>query len=281
MKRYSLSFGAIVEPDTASGDLLALETATIDAMFRRAGVLLIRGFRVSIEHFELFTKGHAHHFLEHGNPQRLRSAGDGFTISVTPGGKRIDLHSERAYSPFRPDIVWFYCSRPAITGGETVICDGSELVKRVTPDVRSSLEAKRVRYVYRDMAIWSRFLLMQPNGLPLGAGEPGTEWKTGSDGKLQEYSYTTSALTTDGAGRTAFACSLLDWGYSFEEAVFEDGASVPQPWLSEIRELAWTTAIRVQLCENDILMIDNSRFMHGRETYSDQDRRIFLRMACR
>jgi alpha-ketoglutarate-dependent taurine dioxygenase len=277
----SVEFGTCIQPQQVGEELSSVFSNSVHRLFEESGLILLRNFSVSNLSFESFTLQFGDRFLEHGNPNRQRISGDGFTISVTPGGNRIDLHSELAYSPFRPHIVWFYCAEPAGTGGETVLCDGCDLFKRMNAMLQQKFLFNKVTYIYRDMSRWRQFLLTQSNDLPLAAGHPGSKCTFDSQDKLKEFSFTTSVLPSwKGTNKVAFACSLLDWGFSFEEATFEDGSEISAEWISYLRDLAWSTSTRIKLQANDILMIDNDRFMHGREEYYGSKRRMFLRMAC-
>ena len=270
------TFGARIE---GHGDLAELSQNEVEQLFADYGVLWFQGYCSSPYSFETFTQTLAKDFIHHGNPNRLAQPGDGFTITVTPGGDQISLHSEFGYSPFRPAVIWFYCAQPAQEGGGTVICDGRAVFDSMQPFLQEIFSHRKITYLYRDITKWSRFLLTQDDGLPVAANQPGSAHTVDSHGALLQFSYTTSALRRDIAQRYAFACSLLDWGFSFEDAVFEDGTLIDPQWVSDLRELSWSLARRIRMQANDVLMIDNSRFMHGREPYSDAKRRHFLRMA--
>ena len=57
--------------------------------------------------------------------------------------------------------------------------------------------------------------------------------------------------------------------------LLDDGSVVPDDWLIAIKRVADTLAVPVRWQEGDVLMLDNSRYMHGRTAITDAtERRI-------
>src|SRR3954451_22802058 len=110
------AFGAIVEGD-GSDPLLEVPTEDVIRLFRNSGAVLLRGFHLSGDAFERFTERFGTDFLINGNTTRETVSEDGKTQTVNPGSGLIPPHAEMAYSPFRPDILWFHCVQPAERGG--------------------------------------------------------------------------------------------------------------------------------------------------------------------
>jgi alpha-ketoglutarate-dependent taurine dioxygenase len=189
-----------------------------------------------------------------------------------------------SYSPFRPDVIWFHCVTPARAGGETLLCDGVNLFQKFDEGTREVFRSKRLKYMYRDILKWGRFLgidqSVHDKALPLAAGFPGAAFNLDQSGNVDYFEYVVSAIShTKFTSEEAFACSLLDWGYSFEEACFEDNSAISTELLRDLRDLSRNCAVKVELISDDLLMIDNSRVMHGRLEYQDSERRVFVRMC--
>jgi alpha-ketoglutarate-dependent taurine dioxygenase len=249
---------------------------------RLRGAILFRGFKSESADFEEFVRLFCGNFVGHTNIKRRPVSPDGFTLTVTPGIQAIDLHSEMAYSPFRPDLIWFHCVRPASDGGETTLCDGRDLLSAISEDVRQLFLHSHVRYQYFDMQRWAQVVGASPatGGVPLAAGYPGVMYRMSKGGNLEYYEYTTAAVTESRiSGVKSLATSLLDWGYSFEEACFADGSPISSEILSELRSIANAIAIDVKLEAGDVLMLDNARVLHGRRSYEDVQRDIHLKMC--
>ena len=58
----------------------------------------------------------------------------------------IPPHAEMAYTPFRPDMLWFYCETPASQGGETLLCDGLDLWSRLRPATKDLFLSQKLTY---------------------------------------------------------------------------------------------------------------------------------------
>ena len=277
------NWGLIVSPESDS-DILSLDVVELVDLFKRSSVLLFRNFSISGERFELFTRKFGKTFIPHTNVLRQIMPGDGLTMSVTPGGQAIHLHSEMSYSPFRPDLIWFHCVTPASDGGETLLCDGINLFQKLDDGTRELFRTKRLKYIYRDILKWGQFLgidqSVHDKVLPWAAGFPGAAYNLDQLGNVDYFEYVVSAISrTKFTNEEAFACSLLDWGYSFEEACFEDNSVISAELLRDLRDVSQSCAVKVELISNDLLMIDNSRVMHGRLQYQDSKRRVFVRMC--
>jgi alpha-ketoglutarate-dependent taurine dioxygenase len=58
-----------------------------------------------------------------------------------------------------------------------------------------------------------------------------------------------------------------------------DGSPFPTEILEEISGLANARTHSTHWLENDILIFDNSRYMHGRTGFTDTSRQILVRMG--
>lgn len=271
------SFGCVVSGATM---LTSTDVPALKRLLREHGAVMLREACSSVATFEAVTHAFGDRFLHHGNPARVPAPGDGFTISVTPGGGSIDVHSEMAYSPLHPSAIWFYCAMPAATGGDTMLCDGVELFDRLPQDVQHALRRHLVTYTYNDMARWWQFLGMADRKtLPTAAQFSGAVWEVDGNGNVSRFAYSTSAVHRGLNGLEAFAASLLDKGYSFDEAYFDGVTPIPEHLLFAIRDVARSLQVRVRLGAADVLLLDNNRVLHGRTGYDDVARKVYLRLA--
>ncbi len=60
---------------------------------------------------------------------------------------------------------------------------------------------------------------------------------------------------------------------------FEDDADIPEEVMSEINEIAQKITTEIAWQQGDILMIDNTRVLHGRRAFSDEKREIYIRLC--
>jgi alpha-ketoglutarate-dependent taurine dioxygenase len=59
----------------------------------------------------------------------------------------------------------------------------------------------------------------------------------------------------------------------------EDGSKIPQEAMDEVREVSGRLTREVEWDPGDIVMIDNTRMMHGRRAFNDPKREIYVRMC--
>jgi hypothetical protein len=60
---------------------------------------------------------------------------------------------------------------------------------------------------------------------------------------------------------------------------FEDGGVIPEPLIHSIREAADRCIVSVQWQDEDLLMLDNTRYLHGRRAVVDPDRAIWTQFS--
>jgi alpha-ketoglutarate-dependent taurine dioxygenase len=61
--------------------------------------------------------------------------------------------------------------------------------------------------------------------------------------------------------------------------LFDDNSEIPDDLVSELNEIADKITTKISWKKGDILMVDNTRIMHGRRAFSDNQRDIYLRLC--
>src|SRR5437763_1481966 len=118
-------------------DICALDRNQIIEAFRESGLVWFEGFALDLDLFREFTTLFTSHFVTEYNPLERHYVGDG-TMTVQYYHEGIPLHGEMAYLPrvspqlAPPDILWFYCARPARGHGDTLVCDGAKVVEELS-----------------------------------------------------------------------------------------------------------------------------------------------------
>ena len=112
-----------------------LDTERLKRDFCESGAVLLRGFSYDVEAFRLFAERlcSASVFNESRNRALLDKASN--IQSVDLGTAPFPLHPELSREPWRPDVCMFACFSPPMRGGETTICDGVEIVRRLPPAI--------------------------------------------------------------------------------------------------------------------------------------------------
>ena len=58
----------------------------------------------------------------------------------------MPLHSEASYSPSWPEIVWFYCYKAPKESGQTTICDGRSVYKKLKAKTKNFFLSNQIIY---------------------------------------------------------------------------------------------------------------------------------------
>jgi alpha-ketoglutarate-dependent taurine dioxygenase len=260
-----------------TGDLTDLDVDTIQSLFQQSSVVLFRGFNAGRDQFRRFSSKVSSEFVTHLNFSR-QQYGDRTMTSVSPGNGHFFAHAEMGYVPFRPDVAWFYCERPAREGGETTVYDGVEVLNQLKTETRRLFEDKRI--LFRSSIPQHVWVEMAPDKDSLN------RYMSKFDGKDFSFEFdetdclhtrfAVSAIShTRYGGHLAFCNSLLDT----ETPRFEDETQIPKGALHDVIATTEQRSIPVLWQTGDILMLDNSRFMHGRREFEDQGRQILVRFS--
>lgn len=274
---FTPGFGSLIVSD-GSRDILSLDVDEVMSRFRSAGLLLFRGFELGSDGFTAFTERFTDRFTRHSNRRRTVLSDDGTLMTVTPGMGLIRAHSEMAYSPLRPDALWFHCVRPASEGGETFVVDGARVVQEMAPETRELLLSKKVKHRLRNIRPegWQSLLGASDvdETLRLLDSLPGLTYAMNGEGGLDTEFVTSAIKPTKYGDRLALNTSILDVG-----GVFEDGTPIPRDVLWELAARTMEASYLIPWRRNDIAMIDNTRLLHGRKPFNDAERSLRIRMG--
>ncbi|MEM9359490.1 MAG: TauD/TfdA family dioxygenase [Pseudomonadota bacterium] len=260
--------------------ILDLSEAAVKEAYRSAGVLLFRGFNVDA----LSMRAFAGKFSSKFNRDRLRppvAGSDGYVQQVTEGMGYIEPHSEQANSPFRPDSIWFCCERPAEDGGETLYWDGVLLWKEFPEEMQQLFRAKKLRFFQRyGPDRWQLFLgpdSTLTDAQALLDGIEGLSYFIADDGSIYIEYMCSAVVRTKFCNELAFANGLLTEHANTlgDLMTFDDGTPVSDDIVNNIRELMQPLTEEIVWQPGDLAFVDNSRFLHGRNPYKDQGRKIY------
>lgn len=269
-------FGAIVGAGDSNHGLDGVPAADVRRLYARHGVVLLRGFGADTRQFDRF----ACHFIDecvvNGNAARADVAPDRGIQTVNSGNSAIALHAEMAYGPFRPDVLCFHCMQPpAPKSGETLLCDGIELWRRLPSHLHDLFAQASIRYSMRR----NRMIALQARGQAARlARDPRVRLFALHDDGTADLDFVTPAVepVRCGAGR-AFANSVI---VEAESASFEGGGAIDAAVRQELFVVSNALAHRLAWESGDVLIVDNSRIMHGRRKIVANDgRKIALKMG--
>ena len=244
------------------------------------GALLFRGFQLELDNFTEFSSHFCSRFVRNESGRRLNISDDGTTQTVNLGQEAFPLHPELSRVPWKPDIAWFACASPPRSGGETLLCDGVPVVKNLRPETREYLMGRSV--LYREETPLEAFTEW------LGIPAPDEEVLARLSGTSPfDFSMANGRIFRSFlrpffhkplfSEEPAFGNFLLFARYMLKAKIFptfEDGSIIPDSICEELKAVTdnLTTAHRWQ--PGDILMVDNSRVMHGRNEVHDLQERV-------
>lgn len=256
-----------------------LGTADVTERFKEHGAILFRGFRHDLDSLSRFTSRFCSRFVRNESGRRSRISQDGTTQSVNLGREAFPLHPELSRVPWRPDIAWFACARPPSSGGETLVCDGAAIVDQLSDATRQSVSHRGI--LYREetpMGAFTDWLGVPPPDddalAALSRESPFCFLRR--DGRIYRQ-FTRPFLHQSLFGRRrVFGNFLLFARYMLgtcEFPVFEDGSVIPDALVAELKSASDSITVAHRWREGDVLMLDNSRFMHGRNAVTEPEER--------
>ena len=271
-------------------DICELAQAEVIEQFNNSSLLLFRGFDVDTEKFKQFTELFSTNFVSYvgGAYSREMINGDKTLLSVT-GGKLafpVPLHGEMYYRKNRPDILWFYCASPALQDGETTVCDGIQIYNKLSSPTQKLFQETKIKYT-RTYAtgVWQKIYqtddlshveaVCQENDLQLEA----------NSAQITTH-YVAPAIQPSRCGKhQVFINNILPVvaqevnGNTSSIVRFEDDTKIPDHVINEIKIISEELIHLVPWQKSDVLMIDNTRLMHGRRSFADNQRDIYVRLC--
>lgn len=266
----------------AGTDLATIAAGDLIELLREHGAILLSGFRVDRDQFVGFTELLSAEFVPHPNPMRRPVDGDPLTSLVDAGMQAIPFHSELAYTPTSPDLLWFRCVVPPAEGGQTLLCDGVALAAKMSRSDRELFEQRDLMFQFD---LGRGFLALSgttPERLADElCGQPGIEVESSPD--MIRTRYRTSAFRATQYDRErAFANSVLLFSRTpmFQPCIsMADGDPLPADTIDRIATLADDLTLSVTWRPGDVLLVDNTRMMHGRRPFDDQRRELHARLG--
>jgi alpha-ketoglutarate-dependent taurine dioxygenase len=221
--------------------------------------------------------------------------GDPTTTTVTRGTQGMPLHREASYAPGAPDLLMFRCERPAADGGATTLCDGAALLAALPDPVREACEQLELRWESRlPTTMWQQMCGTNDPAVAermLRQWEPHLRTWESIHIDVDETAMTVGfgtrcAPPTNFAGTPAFCNSLFisrprDDEYHDQRLRVRTsaGAAVPADLVDTAAETAANLTFAVPWQTGDVLVVDNSRYLHGRQAFTDTARAVSVRMG--
>lgn len=282
--------------------LSQLEPAELSQLLLESGALLLRS-GAGLEDFLTFSKRCAAQWgplLEKGQgPNQQKSVGgnsgremvdgrsDLFTTTGRYQGHPVPLHGELYFQQHQPpQLLWFYCQLPPLSQGETWFCDGGLFWRALSPETREFLQAQTLVYMRVHPAkVWQQqYATQDPELVSAQLQQQGFRYCWQQDTLT---TYFEAPVVIERAHQQIFINNLLPFALrqiqtpeQTASRVFFAEQQLPEPELIlrlEQQALALTQAVGWQ--KGDVVLIDNTRILHGRGPVNDSQREIYVRMA--
>ncbi|KJK08397.1 taurine catabolism dioxygenase TauD [Pseudomonas sp. 5] len=262
----------------------SVSSATLYEDLAHSGAVIYRDFANTLQDFNEFVSAHSSRVTF----DPARKAATSNTAEIEAGVHEMGLHRENGNLPFNPDLQWFYCLEPAAVGSETTMCDGQRVLFDLSAKTRKSFENRDIRYVRR--IPWSnvkRFLSIE---LQLPIDEVSDEHLQFVNEQVEGQTYRridqnlisseliiSAVETSCFSGRKAFCNSMLGPSVNYEPPLitWADGEDIALEIWDEIKDVTARNTYSHFWQKGDIVVIDNTRVMHGRRRLDDTSRRIF------
>lgn len=272
----------VIEPSHGDRSLCSLDSERVKHDYKHYGALLFRGFDYSLDDFKAFSDQFCSNYVSNKSPGRNQLSQDGRVQTVNLGERSFALHPEIAREPWQPDVAWFACESPSKLGGETLVCDGVAAVKQFSDDLLDVMASSELSHSLPTDLTWASQFLSLPQ-LTL------SELLNLQHIVGLRFSLINGQLVRTYDRPMLHKPMFLDeWAYgSFlvfarrnlgirNFPVFKNGAEVSDQWVDEIESVTSRISVTINWRKKDLVMLDNTRFMHGRNPIGDPENRKII-----
>jgi len=273
---------ATVCPQGDAHDFQGLETETVITLFKQYGAILFRGFQLDRKSFRQLAFRFSSNFIVNKARDGGREpvSADGRIQTVNLGNKAFPLHPELSTMPTQPDIAWFACASIPVIGGETLLCDGIKIVSRLQKQTKELLKNRsflyKIKTTKKECEAWLG--IKDPDAATLENLKDKAPLRFSIEDGEYYSTYITPALHKPlFSNELAFGSFLLfarqmqGWK---NFPTFEDSTNVPDAMYGELKTVSDKLTVAHPWQQDDVLMVDNTRFMHARNYVVNPQQRI-------
>jgi hypothetical protein len=270
----------IIGPNGERG-LLDVDPSTVIAFYKKHGALLFRGFGIDVAQFRSFAEQFCSTSVVNESPGRQPVDPDAHIFTVDAGTRAFPLHPELSREPWKPDVAFFGCLSAPRTGGMTTICDGVELAQKLPSALRETLAKRRLLYIQSTWPSLLEYWLgsASPTDAQLASPPPGCpyEFRRFPQGIARIFSRPAlhKPMFVDAPAFGNFLLFARALGRK-DSVVLDDGRPLPHECIETISATAERLTVPIDWQSGDLLMLDNTRFMHGRTAITDPAERLIV-----
>lgn len=281
----------------------------IEEMLTTHGAVKFQGVVInSTNDFQNIVNATTTQFLDYvnGNSPRKKLSDNVYTSTEYDKSQVITMHNEMSYSASWPEKLFMSCIKVAESGGETLLADSREILRKMDPDVVDAVKKKGVRYI---------------RNLHGGNGFFGKSWQdtyeTEDKKVVEEYLKASNIDFSWGNDNSLKIVQLRDgvnhhrktkemvWFNQIEDfhpwhlgdEIYEvirsmydspldypmyvqygDGTDIDIALIKEIKETIAGVTVAPKWNENEFMIIDNEIACHGRNSFTG-DRLVLVSMS--
>lgn len=250
----------------------SVEESLIVSLYKEHGAIILRGFDIDLSEFRQFARRYCSSSVVNESSGRILLDEESNIQTVNLGDDAFPLHPELSRDPWQPDACFFWCISPPPHGGETLICDGIEIVRSMPQEIFDALEKRRLLYAQIAYPEHCEFWLGSafPDDETLQCPPTSCPYEFfRAEGKIVRAFSRPTLHRPMFADELAFGNFLLFARYYLNAKsfpIFENREIVPDDLVAAIKDISDAVAVPIQWHRGDLLMLDNTRFMHGRNT---------------
>ncbi len=298
----------LLEVDTEGYKLLEWCEAykdQIEALLLTHGALLLRGlkFPSSKQFGQVLTTLFGEELIgyEYRSTPRTELRDNVYTATEYHPSETIPQHNESSYSNKWAMRAGFLCMLPSETGGATPLADSREVYRQIPAEIRRKFEEKQVLYVrnYGDIDLpWTEvFQTTDRSVVEQYCRDNDLRWIWKENGDLRTEQINPAVAVHPTTGETVWfnqahlfhvsslAPEVRDSLLSVcgeddlpRNAYYGDGSALEDEALELIRNVYRSQTFHFEWRKNDLLLIDNMLFTHGRQPFTG-DRKILVGMT--
>ena len=277
----------------------------IERLLRENGALIIRGlkFASSQQFGATLATLFGEELLEYvyRSTPRTQMRGNVYTATEYHSALHIPQHNENAYSNRWAKHLGFLCTIPPQQGGATPICNSEIVYQRIPDEIRDRFEQHGVMYVrnYSDIDVpWTEvFQSAQREDVEQFCADNQITYEWLDRDRLRTRQVNQASIVHPETAapiwfNQAHLFHVSSLGKDLQNSLlsampeedlprntyFGDGSPIETSDLELIRDIYQHQSIRFEWQRNDLLLLDNMRYSHGRDPFSG-DRQILVGMA--
>jgi alpha-ketoglutarate-dependent taurine dioxygenase len=271
-----------ITPDNEQEGLNDIDPRWVEELYKAHGALLFRGFDLDVRIFADLTRTYCTHAAFNESPGREIIDDENNIQTVNLGDEAFPLHAELSRTPWKPDVCWFACITPAERDGETYLCDGVDMVRHMSPGLRAALQDRQLLHTQLAQLHSARFWLRSDSPTIEHLHNPPDDCPYSFEIIEQKphQSFLRPALHKPMfADELVFSNFLLfarKYLRNKRFPLFEDGSEIGDELVAELDQIGQRLQQPIPWQQNDVVMLDNTRFMHARDKLPSPSLRYIL-----